>query len=163
LAVCLAVCAALTVPGHVLAETAGVGVTIVAPLQVAKQGDLEFGGIIPASTSETVTLDVSGAREVTGGLTLVATFPAAVGARFMVRGGASALFNVALPGSTTLSRVGGGATDMAVTDFVSSTGPWGSLGADGTQQVVVGATLHVGADQPIGRYTGTFEVLIEYQ
>jgi hypothetical protein len=163
LGACVVVCAVLAACGAARAETASVGATIVAPLQVAKVSDLEFGGIIPASSAETVTVDVSGAREVTGGLGLATTVPAAVGARFTVSGSASALFSVALPGSAILSRVGGGATDMAVTDFVSSTGALGVLGANGAQEVVVGATLHVGASQPVGRYTGTFDVTIEYQ
>ncbi|MOA54916.1 hypothetical protein D3C78_1786160 [compost metagenome] len=38
------------------------------------------------------------------------------------------------------------------------------LGSDRlTRQIKVGATLHVGADQAPGRYTGSFTTLIEYE
>lgn len=163
LGACAVACALLAAGGPARAELASVGATIVAPLQVVKQSDLEFGGIIPTGSAQTVTLEVSGARSVTGDLGLARTILVAAGARFTVHGSAGVLFSVSLPGSAPLSRAGGGAADMLVSDFVSSAGATSALGADGKQEVVVGATLHVGADQLVGRYTGSFEVLIQYQ
>ena len=161
----VALAALATAPRALAASaSAGVGATIVSgAIRVEKQGDLEFGSLVPAARPETVTLDAGGMRAKTGDIALVAAAMSPAAAHIAVTGAPNALFSITLPASVTLSLVGDEAAEMAVTDFTSSAGAVGTLGSDGTQSLAIGATLHVGADQPIGRYVGTFEVTIAYQ
>ena len=152
-------------PTCTLAQSASaqVGACIVAPLQVTRQTDLEFGSIVPSARAETVAIDTGGDRKATGGIALVTGSEKPTVARFAVSGVAGASFSIVLPESTTISRVGGEAEDMTVTDFTSNPGAAGTLGPDGKQTIAIGATLHVGAAQPLGRYVGTFDVTVAYQ
>jgi hypothetical protein len=51
---------------------------------------------------------------------------------------------------------------MAVDNFVSSLGATSALDAQGESALKVGATLNVDANQPVGLYTGAFDVTVAY-
>jgi hypothetical protein len=78
-------------------------------------------------------------------------------AAFTVTGDADALYDITLPGSTTLTS---GADSMSVDAFThDATG----VLVGGTETFSVGATLHVSSSQPSGEYAGSFSVVVTYQ
>jgi hypothetical protein len=52
---------------------------------------------------------------------------------------------------------------MAVDNWESDPATLGTLDADGSETINVGATLYVGANQPTGTYSGSFAVTFNYQ
>ena len=91
-------------------------VTIVTPLSLIKDEDLDFGNIIRGTTAGTVVVPPTGARSVTGGPILA---PGTFGpSRFAGygRNGQTVQISVAA-NSITLNRAGGGATMTAAPAF----------------------------------------------
>jgi len=129
------------------------------PIVITKNADWEFGVLFTGSTAGTATVGTNGALSSTGGVTPMSTSlvtPAA--AAFKITGDVSSVYSVVFPTSMTLTRVGGTQT-MTLDGFVK-TGT-GVL-ATGSESIKIGATLHLGALQPAGRYTGTNYVTVVY-
>jgi hypothetical protein len=80
-------------------------------------------------------------------------------ATFTVAGLASAGYSITLPASTTLTS---GGNNMTVNTFTSNPSGTGTLSGGGTQTLSVGGTLQVGASQPTGTYSGSFNVTVTY-
>ena len=142
--------------------TANVSVTLVTPIAISKTLDMNFGNVAVNSSGGTVVLPPSGVRTITGGVTLpvVAGSPAA--ASFTVTGLAAYTYTITLPiSAVTLSD--GASHTMSVTTFTSTPSGTGTL-SSGTQTLLVGATLTVGASQVAGTYTSTspFTVTVNY-
>lgn len=138
--------------------TFNVTVQVAPVITLTKSADLNFGDIFVGPTAGTVILSPAGARSATGGLILGNLSP--VGAAvFTVNGAANATYAITLPVSITMTGPTG---TMLVSPFTSSRGPSGLLNASGTQQLRVGATLNVVANQPDGDYAGTFSVTTVY-
>jgi len=106
----------------------------------------------------TVVMTPAGARSATGGTTL-GNAGGAAAAAFNVTGQGNATYSITLPASTTVTS---GANSMTVDTFTSNPSGTGTLSAGGSQALTVGATLHVGASQATGTYTGTFSVTVTY-
>jgi len=51
---------------------------------------------------------------------------------------------------------------MLVDNFISSLGATSTLDATGASALKVGASLNVAANQPVGLYTGSFDVTVAY-
>jgi hypothetical protein len=134
-----------------------------AQLTISNTQALSFGGFV-AGSGGTVTVSPNGARSASGGVFLVNS-----------RGGAAATFNISdsdpanatntyvitLPGDGMVT-LASGSNSMTLDNFVSE--PAGSSILGGLTQVLsVGATLTVNPSQPVGRYSGSFSVLVEYQ
>jgi hypothetical protein len=145
--------------------------TIVTPLSLIKDDDLEFGSILASVTAGTLVVPPSGLRTATGGVILApgVYFPS----RFAGYGKSGQSVQISLgSNSITLSRVGGGAT-MTVDTFVIGSTPTAILStnpqvftigsANGIFNFPVGATLRVGANQAAGSYAGTFTMTLVYQ
>ncbi len=66
---------------------------------------------------------------------------------------------ITLPGSITLQS---GANTLTVDAFTSSPDGGTTLNGGGEASFKVGATLHLGAHQPPGRYRGSFTVTVAY-
>lgn len=137
---------------------------IVEPLTLTKNADLEFGALFAGVSAGTVVINpTSGARSTTGGVTTAtAGFSPA---RFTVTGDANQRVQINVPnGSLFINRIGGGA-QMRVRKFrrqmLIPNAP--RIGPAGTLTFNVGATLDVGASQLPGRYTGSFNVTVDYQ
>jgi hypothetical protein len=145
--------------------------TIVTPLSLIKDEDLDFGSLLPGTTAGTVVVPPSGARTSTGGVTLA---PSTFGpARFAGFGRANQNVQISMSAnSITLNRTGGGGTMQVDTWIIGST-PTAQLtttprvftisASNGIFNFPLGATLRVGANQPAGVYTGTFSVTLNYQ
>ena len=150
--------------------TANVGATILKPISIAKDVDLNFGKVVPGAALGTVVLSPLAARTPSGGTTIMATQTGTVAAaQFTVTGEGAATYTLSLPESTTMALTGTPGTTMTVDEFTSDLETvegiatlTGTAGGSGTKVIKVGATLNVGANQPQGVYSGTFEVTVAY-
>ena len=131
--------------------TASTTATIITPIAITKDVDMNFGNIAVSPTlGGTVVLPTAGARTQTGGVTLPVVTGTVAPASFTVTGEGNSTYSITLPSSAiTLTSANG---TMTVENFVSNPGNTGTL-SNGTQVVKVGATLNVGAAQPAGTYT----------
>ena len=132
---------------------------IVSPLQITKTADLKFGNIAAGPSAGTVDMAISDVRTATGGVTLIAAGNVSNAAAFDIIGYPDASFTISLPSSILIAS---GANDMQVDNFVSSLGATSALDAQGEAALKVGATLNVDANQPVGLYTGAFDVTVAY-
>lgn len=139
--------------------TANATANIITPITITKNTDLSFGTFSPGATTGTVLIATAGTRTATGGVSLSA-LDAGGAAGFTVTGDTVATYAITLPTNGTVT-ITNGANSMAVNDFVSNPSGTGQLTA-GTQNLAVGATLNVGANQAAGSYTGTFSVSVDY-
>lgn len=155
-------------PAHAASQNGTATTVIVRPNTLVKVDDLDFGTIVSAPTAGTVTVSpVTNARSSTGAVTLVGT--AAQRATFQGTGGVL-LITVTGDNSVTLTRSGGGGTMTAslVRAITTSGGGVSILGSSatllpsGVQTYYVGGTLNVGANQPAGDYSGTFQLTVNY-
>jgi hypothetical protein len=144
-------------------NTATATATVITPISITKQVDMNFGNIATNATGGTVVLLPDGTRSKTSGVTLPATAGTVTAASFTVSGTASATYSITLPsGDLTLTKSGGTETMIANT-FTSTPTPTGTLDGTGAQTLKVGATLNVGGSQASGTYvSGTFPVTVNY-
>ncbi len=138
--------------------TATASATVIAPIQIAKQTDLAFGSFAATSVAGSVII-APGGGVTTSNVSLVSGSTNA--ASFTVSGAASTAYSITLPLNNTVTIDSGG-DSMDVNSFTSDPSGTGTLSAGGADTLNVGATLEVGANQPAGTYTGTFDVTVEY-
>lgn len=138
-----------------------VGVEIVAALSISNTVGLEFGQVVPSVVIGTVTVGTNGSRSSAGGVTLTNGTPATASS-FAVTGGPDSAYAITLPTSITIAGPVG--APMVVNAFQSSPTVLvgGRLDAQGTQTLLVGATLNVGVSQLATNYAGTFDVTVTY-
>jgi hypothetical protein len=131
--------------------TASTSATIITPIAITKDVDMNFGNIAVSPTlGGTVVLPTSGPRTKTGGVTLPVVTGTVTPASFTVTGEGNSTYSITLPSSAiTLTS---GAASMTVENFISSPSNTGQL-SSGTQEIKVGATLNVGAAQAAGTYS----------
>ncbi|HZK06899.1 MAG TPA: DUF4402 domain-containing protein [Bacteroidales bacterium] len=131
-------------------ETAVTNATIIAPIAITKEVDLNFGNIAALTNDQAVTITPAGMRSSTEPLGLPTTTPGTISAAsFTVTGLADATYSIVLP--TTFNVESGGNT-MEVNAFTSTPTPTGVL-TGGTETLTVGATINVKANQAAGSYT----------
>lgn len=130
---------------------------------VSQTTQLDFGSFITSATGGTITQ--SGAT--TGSITSVSTGTAAV---FNVNTGSNsgdssnnAAYTFSLPtlATATISLNGLGSNPMTA-DLTFASGTSNRTLSSGTDNVTINGLLHVGANQPAGFYTGTYEVTANY-
>ena len=138
--------------------TASTTATIITPIAIEKDVDMNFGNIAVSPTlGGTVVLPTSGARTKTGGVTLPVVTGTVSAASFTVTGEGNSTYSITLPSSAiTLTSPSG---TMTVENFVSTPSNTGALN-NGSQEVKVGATLNVGAAQPAGTYTNESSLFV---
>ena len=136
--------------------TASAAATIITPISITKNVDMNFGNIaVSASVSGTVVLAPAGTRTTggSGGVTLPSTTGTVASAQFTVSGQVSYTYAITLPTSATLTD--GSSHTMTVSSFTSNPSSTGTLSSGGTQTLYVGATLAVSAAQAAGTYTNS--------
>lgn len=159
------------VPAIAQAETfsGDAQIAMVTPLSFIEVESLDFGRIIPSNTVGTVTLSPTNVRTATGGIVLVGNdFRAA---RFAGMGRVAQRVRIRItPNSITLTGPG---PAMTVTNFtIDPQGTLLQIGGSPNYRILplngifwfnVGARLSVGASQPAGVYSGTFNATLDYQ
>ncbi len=136
--------------------------TIVTPISITKDVDMNFGNVaVQSTTGGTVVLAPAGTRTATGGVTLPTTAGTVTAASFTVNGTSGYTYAITLP--TTALTITSGANTMTVTNFTSDPAGTGTL-TGGTEVLNVGATLNVSAAQPAGTYVSAtpFDVTVNY-
>jgi hypothetical protein len=130
----------------------------------APSSALDFGSIVASVGGGTVVLSPANVRTVgSGTITLVGQASASAVPTFTVTGEPGYIYAITYSDPVVLSK--SGATDMPVTGFTAAavSGTLGHLdGTSGTQDITVGATVTVNANQASGNYTGTFTVTVTY-
>ncbi len=111
--------------------------------------------MLTTGTAGTVTVTPAGARSSVD-VDLFGGFPSA--ATFNVTGASGANYSITLPSSATLTS---GGNTMTVDTYTDDAGATPTL-VGGSDTFNVGATLHVGATQVSGTYSGTFAVTVNY-
>lgn len=133
-------------------------------ISISKNTDMNFGSIAASSSGGTVVLSASGSRTASGGIILPSLTGSVTAAQFTVTGDPGYSYAITLPATNfILYESGVGPASMVVNAFTSTPSATGTL-AGGTETVLVGATLNVGASQAAGSYTNAagFEVTVNY-
>jgi len=143
-----------------VSATANASATIVTPISISKNADMNFGNVATDGTVGTVILAPAGTRTPSGGVTLPATAGTVAAASFAVAGSGSFTYAISLPASVVISS---GANNMTVDTFTSTPNAAGILSA-GAQTLLIGATLNLTASQASGSYTSAspFAVTVNY-
>jgi hypothetical protein len=143
---------------------------VIAPLQLTC-GPMHWGQLAPLHTATTVTMNAQGIPlDDPDNIVVPGSRTNAQAGHCDATGEIGMTFHVTLPTSETLSN---GSATMTMTDFTVSADLDGTptdplnrtlenLGGNGFNGFGVGAKLHVGADQPVGLYTGTYTVSVQY-
>ena len=144
-------------------------VVVVRPLSFIEVGSLHFGNIISRNTAATVTVDPTGTRTATGGVTLIGNGQHA--AEFAGMGTPNQRVDISV-GAASIWLTGPG-TRMRARNFTVGSTPTAVLtttpqrfriaSTNGIFQFPVGATLDVGANQLPGIYRGTWTITLQYQ
>jgi hypothetical protein len=135
---------------------------IIEPITIVKNSDLNFGTIMRGAANSTVAVSTAGARTVTGGdVTLSSLAPVAAAASFTIDGSDGAAYTITVPSGAI--NIAFGINTMSVDTWVTNpAGLTGNFPSPGTVSLLIGATLHVGAAQVSGSYSGTFNVSVDY-
>lgn len=145
--------------------SASASATIVTPIAIEKNADMNFGNVaVQSTTGGLVVLSTAGERSTPeDGVTLPSTAAGTVSAAsFSITGHQNYSYVITLPATCTITHNEGVAT-MTVDNFISLPSVTGLL-SDGAQTLTVGATLNVAGGQLAGVYTsGTnFDVVVNY-
>lgn len=147
---------ALNAPAaHAASATGTATAKILRQITLTNTSALQYATIISGATASTVQVTTAGVRTCNAGLTCTGT---ATAANFDVQGTSGAV--VGISGDTTVTLNGSISGTMTSTLTYSAASL--TLGATGGS-FQVGGTLSVGANQPAGDYTGTFNVTADYQ
>lgn len=148
--------------------TANASAEVVAPLHITCT-NMHFSQLAPIHTATTVVLPAQGSPLVDpDDIVVPGTRNNAQPSVCNVTGEKDLTFHVSLPASATLTH---GSDSMTLDTFTISTDtdpdPFNRLLEDdgsggGLAGFAVGATLHVGGDQPAGLYSGPFVVSVQY-
>ena len=135
-------------------------VSVLRPLTILKQMDMDFGELVAAGAGTAVLDPVSGALTTTGLVSHAG--PAAHPAVFTTTGSRTANVHIRIPQNPiTLTRVGGTET-MIVSTWTLDGNQNRKFPANSAFNFAVGATLTVAAGQAEGTYLGTFDVNVQY-
>jgi hypothetical protein len=136
--------------------------TLVAPLTITNVNPLAFGKFAN-NGGGTLVIGTDGVLTPTG--VVVVTSPHSA-ASFDLVGEATTGYAITLPDSITLAGTPSGS--MTVEDFTIANlagpvvGKEATLPGTGTDTLSIGATANVEAGQPVGDYSGTLNVTVEY-
>lgn len=132
--------------------TATATATIITPIAIAKNTDMNFGNLAVNTSNGTLVLATDNSRTFTGGVTLMPGGSISA-AKFTVTGLSGAVYTFSLPASVTLTDPG--TNTMTVNTFSNTS--TGTL-TGGSVIIFVGATLNVTGSQPAGIYTNTTDL-----
>jgi hypothetical protein len=147
----------------VASEPAEARGTVLLPLTLTEDANLDFGTVLASAASGQVIIDAdTGLRSVSGGVSAVAINPGHR-AQFTGYGTPTSTVNLSLTYPPFLtSGVNVVAVDPVIGLFFDTGGNSRTINAAGTFQVGVGGAFNIAANQPNGLYTGTFSVTAQY-
>ena len=139
---------------------ASASATIITPISIVKNTDMNFGNIATNGAVGTVVLLPAGGRSFTGGITFPITTGTVTPATFEISGSSGFTYAITLPTTITITS---GTNSMIVNNFTSTPSATGIL-TGGTQTIKIGSTLNLAAAQAEGAYTTTtnFDVTVNY-
>lgn len=126
-------------------------------ITLANVAGLNFGKVLPYGSPGTVWVFANGTHSAANAFVSDATNIQA--SSWVVTGIPGAPYAVTLPTSVTINN---GTENMTINNFARSGSSQLALDAGGNGNFTVGARLNVGANQPAGIYTGTFNVTVNY-
>jgi hypothetical protein len=139
--------------------TTTVEANIVSSINIVAKNGVVFGDISVSSIAGTVSIDTSGSRTATGGVT-INTSTSGSPANFEVSGDPNGFYEINLPDSVTITS--GTGDSMTVDNLNSLPDTNGVLDAGGTESLSVAARLNVGSFQAFGAYSGLMATTVEY-
>jgi len=146
-----------TVTGHITAE-------VISTLTAIETTQLSFGRFSPGPQGGKLILTPESSISVMGSVWPGSGTHSA--ASFYVTGDPGVAFTVSLPSDPVTITHMGSARTMTVEEWrsVPEAEPGAGMLENGSQVVYVGATLNVGTlnDNPIGVYTGTYNITFEF-
>ncbi len=133
---------------------------LISPITITNEVPLNFGKIAKSDELGTVVISHDGSNTATySPATMKTTLISPTAAKFNITGDKDEKFSVTLPSSIKISK---GSDEMTITPTMNLTATNNVLGATATE-LYVGGTLTIPAAQPIGSYTGTFNVTVSYE
>jgi hypothetical protein len=151
---------ALAAPAGSATMTGTASATIISPIRIVATAPLRFGVMAQPTAAGTVTVSTTGAVSTGGGMvgnTAIAQGSSRPQAgKFRVSGEPGRQFFVTLPLAATVNRSGASMTITLFTVGALTGSPVGTL------DIAVGGTLAVGAAQPVGTYSGTYQITASY-
>ncbi len=129
---------------------------VVAPIGIEKSADLTFNEIVSSKNTSTVILGVNNSL-ITSGVEIAQTGKGTL-ATFAVTGGNQTTFDVTLP-KETFTINNGGASNMLVSNFTSTSSPTNALIASASI-IKIGATLNVPENQAAGNFSAQDPFLV---
>ena len=134
--------------------------SVLRPLTLLKNSDLDFGELIVGGAGTAVIDPLSGALTTTGLISHVG--PAAQAAVFTTTGSRNSNVHIRIPQAPiTITRVGGTQT-MTVSAWTLDGNQNRKFPLTAGFNFAIGATLTVAAGQADGTYLGTFDVTVQY-
>jgi hypothetical protein len=148
-------------------EPADAHATIVAPISIHKEVDLNFGDLAINNTAGTLELEASAtaARTESGGVTLPTSTNTPTAAEFTIHGVPLATYTIeVLPVQLIITRATG-TEEMEVDTWSCNESTWiGTLDGSGDETIYIGGLLHVDASEVAGVYNSLtpFQVTVNY-
>jgi hypothetical protein len=151
----------LTVFGQGASASANAGATIVTPISIVANDDMNFGNVASSSSAGTVELAANGSRLATGGTTLPAITGIVTAAKFTITGEVGYVWQLtSITATVTLDDGVNPTMDIDTWVFDCTSGTYTLSAGAGTDELFVGATLHVGVSQGAGVYTSTSPIVV---
>lgn len=148
---------AAAAPGDTATTQGQATAEIVAPIAITHDAGASLNfGVMTAGDGGTVTVTSAGAGSVSSGNVFMVDGTGIAADAFTVTGGANRDFNIATTGGSVTS----GANSMSFTTSASAAS--GTLSGAGTASFTVGGVLTVGASQPAGVYSGSYDATVNY-
>ncbi len=153
-----------TTGAHAASEGAAGQAVVLQPLQLVNLTDLRFGRIIPSAVAGNVVINPNtNARSSTNGIVLVGPASDVGAAEYVTYGGPLQYLWVTRGPFPVLRRQGTGVQPtMTMTSMILDGPVYRYLNAAGVVPLKVGGTLRVGANQPTGHYSGTYNITVTY-
>lgn len=135
--------------------------TLIVPISIVNDVAMDFKTLAASGTAGTCVMAATSGAALTptGGVTVISGTPTA--GKFTVTGEGTQVFTITLPaGASTLT--GSVSGDMTVDTWTCSEPLTTAALVGGTLEFYVGGTLNVDADEVAGLYSGTFNVIVDY-
>ena len=135
--------------------------TLIIPISIANDVAMDFKTVAASATAGTVVMAATAGAALTptGGCTVISGTPTA--GKFTVTGEGTQVFTITLPSSAS-TLTGSVSGDITVDTWTCSEPLTTAALVGGTLVFYVGGTLNIGVDEVAGTYTGSFNIIVDY-